>query len=530
VPRWPRSWADLLPAAAGAGAVVLGLAAERSLYGFGNVGDWVPDLLTGWLLVGCGLVVLGVARTAGALLVAAGLLWFAGNFAGEAAYLLHRGPLAQLLVTFPGRRPAGRLETGAVAAVYTACLVSAFAWGDVATIALAGVIVAAAALRHRRAVGRLRRERAFALRGAAFLAVSLALVASANLLFDTSPARRATLRGYEASLGAVALYAAYGLRRRPWERPAVTDLVVELGEQRAEPVRDALARALGDPTLSVAYRVDGSYVDATGRPVDLPLASPSRRLTRVERDGREVAVLIHDAAMLDDPALLEAVSAATRLAAANASLQAEVRGQVDELDASRRRLLDTADVERRRLERRLHDGALRRLDVLAGVLDAARREAPPAVAARIGGAQEQLGKAATDLRELGAGLHPRELAEHGLAVALATLAEQSPVPVDLAIGGGRFPDEIETAIFFVCSEALANAGKHAAASRVSITVTSTKGVARAEIRDDGAGGADPAGGTGLRGLADRVEALGGRLQVADGPAGGTLVAVELPLY
>ena len=531
MPRWPRSWAEAAPAAAGAGAVVLGLAAERSLYGFADVRDWLPDVLAGWVLVGCGVAVVGTARTAGWLLVATGALWFAGNFGGGAVYLLHRGPLAQLVVTFPGRRPAGRLEAAAVAAAYAACVVGAFAWGNAATFALAGVMGAAAAVRVRRAAGMRRRERAFALRAALFLAAALALVAAADLLFDTTAARRATLRAYDAALASVALYTAYGLRRRPWERPAVTDLVVELGETRAGPVRDALARALGDPTLTVAYRVDGrrGYVDASGRPVELPASLPDRRLTRVARDGREVAVLVHDAAVLDDPALLEAVSAATRLAAANAMLQAEVREQVEELEASRRRLLETSDVERRRLERRLHEGAMRRLTALAGTLETARHDAEPAVAARIADAQDQLARTAADLRELGAGLHPRELVEHGLAVALATLAERSPVPVDLAVGSGRLPEETEAAVYFVCSEALANAAKHSAASRVRIAVTVTGEHAQVEVRDDGVGGADPGGGTGLRGLADRVEALGGRLDVGDGPNGGTRVAMELPL-
>jgi signal transduction histidine kinase len=507
---------------------VLGVAAERSLYGPGDVRHWLPDLLTGWILIAAGLVAARDARLPGVLLAASGALWFAGNIAGHAA-VVHRAPLAQLLLAFPRGRPEGRLETGAVAFAYAATVVAGFAWGDLGTLSLAVVLVAVGGLRSQRAVGRRRRERRYGLGGSVFFAVALTLVAGVNLLTDTASARRGTLLGYEAALAAVAVYAAYCLGRRPWERLAVTDLVVDLGETRAETVRDALARALGDPTLAVGYRLDGrpGYVDASGRPIELPPTTGRRRLTRVERQGREIAVLVHDAAVLDDPALLDAVAAATRLAAANATLQAEVFDQIRELEASRRRLLEAADNERRRLEARLHDGTVRRLAALTGALATARDAATPATAARIADAEDQLAKTTRDLRELGAGLHPRELNEQGLAVAVAALAARSPVPVELTIDCGRLPDEIEAAIFFVCSEALANVAKHANATRVSISLVAEGSRVRAEIRDDGAGGADPSGG-GLRGLADRLEALRGTLEVRNEPEGGSRLTAELP--
>jgi signal transduction histidine kinase len=166
--------------------------------------------------------------------------------------------------------------------------------------------------------------------------------------------------------------------------------------------------------------------------------------------------------------------------------------------------------------------------VLTEALTTARDEATPATAARIGEAQEQLAKTTRDLRELGAGLHPRELHEHGLTVAVASVAARSPVPVDLRVDCGRLPDEIEAAMFFVCSEALANVAKHANASRAWIKLTAGNGRVRTEIRDDGSGGADPSSGTGLRGLADRLEALGGTLELIPESQGTRLVA-ELPL-
>ena len=134
--------------------------------------------------------------------------------------------------------------------------------------------------------------------------------------------------------------------------------MVELGEARSGTLRDALSRALGDPTLEVGYWLPdrGMYVDAAGRALDLPAHGSDRRVTRVQRDGQELAALVHDPAVLDDPALLEAVTAAARLGAANARLQAQVRARVEELQVSRRRLIEASDDERRRLEQRLREG------------------------------------------------------------------------------------------------------------------------------------------------------------------------------
>ena len=133
------------------------------------------------------------------------------------------------------------------------------------------------------------------------------------------------------------------------------------------------------------------------------------------------------------------------------------------------------------------------------------------------------------LHELGAGLHPRELTRHGLSHAVVSLAQRTPLPVDLEIPVDRFPEEIEAAAYFLCSEALANIAKYASASRAAVSVTVSEGVLLVEVADDGIGGADPAAGTGLRGLADRIEALGGTLTVESAPGRGTRLAGEIPL-
>jgi signal transduction histidine kinase len=515
VQRLRRSWADaaLIGVATG-----LGIAAEAHSYAWGQLDAWIPDLLTGWLLVACGLAARG---RPGLLLAASGLAWFAGNFT-PAALLLHRGPLAQAVLTYPAGRASRRLDRSAVAIAYLVSIAGSIWWADPSTFGLAAFLLVAAGMRYLSGAGVRRRERGYALRAAGFFALVLAADAAANVIRNTASERTVLLHVYQAGLVALAGGLLYGLVRRPWQHTGVVDLVVDLGEARAGSVREALAQALGDGTLDVAYRVGGGYIDAAGRTVDLPRASSGRSLTPIERDGAEVAVLVHHAAVLEDPTLLEAVATATRLAAANARLQAEVRQQVAELEASRRRVVEAGDAERRRLERSLREGALRRLAHLDTRLEIARATASTA-AAQIGDAQAQLERVSSELRELAAGLHPRELLEHGLGSALAALAERSPVPVELTLSPERAPAAVELTLFFVCSEALANAWKHAHASAISVTVEQGVTTARIDVRDDGVGGAAP------RSLADRIEAVGGTLSVRSPPGGGTRVLAEIPL-
>jgi signal transduction histidine kinase len=467
VVRSPRSSADWIrrtvrPLLAAA-AVVVGIAAEWTYYGWGDPRDWVPDLVTGWTLIGCGLIGWSRRRSA-ALLALTGFAWFVPDFAvtgvgtvdwlTEHALYLHRAPLVQVVLTFPRGRAGGHIERAALAVAYVAAVVTPIWQNGIATIVLAGLFVGVATHGYIRAVGRARRERVYALRATLFLAAVLAAIAAARLTAPTQHAlttKTATLLVYEAALGVLAAGLAVVLLRRPWERTAVTDLVVELGQTRSGTLRDALARALGDPTVEVGYRLQdkGIYVDAAGRPFDLPAPGSDRRITRLERDGQEFAALVHDRAVLDDPALVEAVAAAARLAASNARLQAEVRAQVAELQDSRRRLVAASDEERRRLEQRLDEGAARRLASLQHVLAQAHQRAGPETLARIERAETQLGRTTAELQELAAGLHPRELAENGLAAALASLVERSPVLAELEVPDERLPAEIEAAAFAI---------------------------------------------------------------------------------
>ena len=207
-----------------------------------------------------------------------------------------------------------------------------------------------------------------------------------------------------------------------------------------------------------------------------------------------------------------------------------MQARVEELAASRRRILAARDEERRRLERRLHEGAEARLGELAVTLRRGQGSAAgEQTRDQIAHAEDQLGRTLEELRWLAQGLHPRVLSEHGLADALAALAKDFPVPVDLNVASPQLPQRVAAAAYFVCAEALTNTAKHAAAARVAVAVTSSDGRLRVEIADDGVGGADPAYGSGLRGLADRVETLGGTLRVQSTPGRGTRLAAEIPL-
>jgi signal transduction histidine kinase len=547
VRRWPRwlaepsrRWVWLLLWPAGA---VVGITAEWRLYGWADPRNWAPDLLAGWTLIACGLA--GWSRRpqsrSGALLAAAGFAWFAPNFAATGvtalgwlsahARYLYLGPLVHLVLTYPRGRLVRRLDRAAVAAGYAAAVITPV-WGSkTATIVLACVLVAVAVRSYVCAAGRERRRRLAALQATTLLAAMLAAVALVRLIEPGQATVAATLHAYQAALCGLSVGLLVGLLRGSWERADVADLVVELSASRSGTLRDELARALGDPSLQVGYWVPASsgFVDSGGRPIRVPDPGSGRSMTMVERDGQPLAVLVHDPAVLGDPGLVEAVASAARQAAANARLQAEVRARLAEIGASRRRILEAGDEERGRLERRLRDGALRRLGEVAQTLHQARSSTAGGNAAeRIARAETQLARTQEELRRLARGIHPRELSERGLAAALAALARDVPLPVKLAVSvTGESPGAAACA-YFVCAEALANVAKYAAASQVAVSVRSgTEGI-RVEVEDDGAGGADPGRGTGLRGLADRVETLGGTLTVDSPPGRGTRLVAVIP--
>lgn len=327
----------------------------------------------------------------------------------------------------------------------------------------------------------------------------------------------------------------WGLLRAHLGQAAVSRLAIELrrpGHQT--PLIETLRRALGDRSIDLVLwsRPASGYVTAEGRPISLPLHGDDRAVTRLDGDDGPLAALLHDPALVDQRSLVDGVAAVAQLAIENERLHAEVKAQLEEVRASRERIVRAGDEERRRVERDIHDGAQQRLVSLSLALGMAHAQAErlsPEIAATLGDAEAELRGAITELRELARGIHPAILTEAGLGPALESLAEHAPMPVDVRSDlNGRLSPLVEATAYFVAAESLTNIAKHAKASAAIVTASASDGWLRLTVVDDGVGGADPARGSGLRGLIDRVAALGGRLSIQDAGTGGTRLTAEIP--
>ena len=523
--------------------VVLGVFAERAAFEWTEPARWIPDLLTGWSLIACGLFarIREPRNPTGVLLAGAGFTWFLGNWAtvggvagwiGSQSVYLHRGPLFNSIIAYPRGRASSMLAWVAIGGFYVVALLPAVWDAQPAAIALAAALVAVTEVGYVRSVGPDRRARLLAVEASVGLSVPIVASAVARLVGAGPEVGTVVLLAYEAMLIAVALGLSWGLVSARWERAAVTDLVVELGEARRGTLREELARALGDPSLVVGYWQPEmqAFVDARGDVLTLPRPGSDRAVTVVEGERGPVAALVHDPAVLGEPALVEAVTAATRLSVSNARLRAEVQARVAELEASRRRLLVAGDEQRRELERRLHEGAERSLRGIGDVLRKGSASSDGGVVEeRIAAAEAQLSEMLEDLRGLARGLHPRILSDLGLQGALAASLESFSIPVELHVPIDPLDADTELVAYFVCSEALANVGKHASATQAAVSVTTSDRLVRVVVEDDGVGGADVGRGSGLRGLSDRVETVGGTLQVRSGIGRGTRLTAEIPL-
>jgi signal transduction histidine kinase len=378
---------------------------------------------------------------------------------------------------------------------------------------------------------------------APMLWTGLALVALLGIAFLVDvlglPGRIGDVAGLLALVAFAILPFAFlaGLVRSRYSRAgAVGELIERLNNPEADrSLGLALADALGDRSLKLVYwrPSAGHYVTYDGRPVELPEAGSGRAVTEVEREGIRVGAIIHDASLADEPGLVRAVAASAALALENERLEAELRARLDELQTSRSRLVEVSMFERRRLERDLHDGAQQRLVALSLQLGLAKRRLEEgqdvAAGAMLDAARDELARALEELRELARGIHPAVLTDRGLEPALEALAERAPLPVSLdQMPAERLPAPVEAAAYFVVAEALTNVVKYAGASTAAVRIRRNGAYAVVEVRDDGVGGADPTIGTGLRGLADRLAALDGRLEVHSPPGEGTTVRAEVP--
>ena len=310
-------------------------------------------------------------------------------------------------------------------------------------------------------------------------------------------------------------------------RGPVGTLVVELDRVGPGGVRAALARAIGDPTLQLALWLSdrGVWADEDGHELAL-VSGPGRAVTLV---GTDLAAMIHDPVLLDQPGLLEAAGSAARLALENERLQVELRHQLAELRESRARIVHAGDVERRKLERDLHDGVQQRLlGIGMGLRLLESQKTDPAAAGAILELQCEVRATIEELRDLARGIHSPVLSDQGLAAALETLADRSSIPVAVAAPAARLPLHIETAVYYFAAESLANVEKHAHASRARVTVSRRAEAVVASVEDDGVGGARLDGdGSGLRGLLDRIGAVDGRLRITSDEH-GTRLEAEIP--
>ena len=499
--------------------------------GFGTCAELIgrPPLPLLDAAIGFGLVIGGLlawrARPQyllGPVAVLAGFAWFLGTLGGLFIYL-HRAPLAQLVLTYPEtrHRPATR-EWIWLAALYGYALTPQLAGNDRVTIVFGFAVTMAAVARLRNARGARRRARATAL--VAGLIYATAIITPSALRWAGAKTGSVALAGYEVGMLLCTALLGVDLLRSGGGQATMTSVVVDLGElTQTGTLRDRLAQTLADPLIEIGFWIpsQNEYVDESGRVLALPRGDPLRAVHVIEDAGAPLAALVHDPAAIVEPALLAGIDAAVSLRVANARLQAEVRTRSKEVIESRQRLLETADRQRAQLAGELRQGAARRLTEIRAVLDGSSPTLADAAAAA--------SAASSQLDELARGIHPSILTEYGIAAALQELADHSTVPVQIACPGDRWPAAVEAAAYFICSEALTNVAKYAGAGRAIVEATDDDDMLRIVVADDGIGGACDATGSGLRGMRDRAESLGGSLAITSSPGGGTRVSACLPL-
>jgi signal transduction histidine kinase len=554
-------------------AGVLGLA---MLFGTAQQGplrlETVLQVLAGWSFVACGCFLWARRPTnrLGPLMTLAGMLWLLGRtmtlIANPVVFTigiwftdLWTAAFALFLLSFPSGRLRSRADRAIVGIFLFVVVPLEFLWllfwvpenglnilaitPDAsaakvvdtiqrAVISFGSVLLIIVVLRRwLESSGPVRRQMVPVLVGAGALMLQLTAWLFATVNISLEPLNDLIL----GSQIAIPIAVLYVLLQARIARGAVADLVVEMGPTPTPArLRDALANALGDPSLQVAYwaAAEDRFVDAAGQPTVLPAEGTGQAVTMLERNGVPEAAIIHDAALLDEPGLVASVASAMRLAVENDRLTAEVQEQLEEVRASRARIVEAGDRERRRVERDLHDGAQQRLISLSLELQVARRalgeDGDPAVRRSLDRASEEALAALAELRDLALGIHPLILTESGLGEAVESLADRTSVDVAVEIGSERYAPAVEGAAYFVISEALANVTKYAKATKATVRVSGLDDHLSIEINDDGVGGADPLSGSGLRGLVDRLAALDGTIAVVSPPGGGTQISVQIP--
>ena len=532
----------------------------------------VLEVLVGWSFVACGTYIWArrPANRLGRLMTTVGMLWLLGRtltlvpnpvFYTAGLWLtdLWAPAFALFLLSFPTGRLGSRADLAIVGIFLFVTVPLEFIWflflvldnglnalGIAPNESAAHVIdtiqrdlislgsvllVIALGRRWLRSSGPVRRQMTPVLVGAVAI-----LLQSVSWIFLSSGTRLEPLDDliFLAQI-AIPIAVLFVMLRSRMARAGVADLVVELGQTPTPArLRDALANALGDPSLKVAYWAPSQdrFVDAGGQIMELPEDGTGQAVTMLERDGVQEAAIIHDAILLEDPGLIASVASAMRLAVENDRLTGEVEAQLQEVRASRTRIVEAGDRERRRIERDLHDGAQQRLISLSLELRVARSKlgeaADPEVRRSLDRAADEAQAALVELRDLALGIHPLILTEGGLGEAIESLADRTSVDVSVDIGSERYSPAVEGAAYFVISEALANVTKYAKATTATVRVRGLSDHMTIEVSDDGIGGADPRTGSGLRGLADRLAALDGTITVVSPVGGGTKISALIP--
>ncbi|WP_146605241.1 sensor histidine kinase [Jiangella anatolica] len=544
----------------------------------------VTDTAIGLLFAIAGLVAWERRPEArsGPLLLAAGALWFVGSYAptslvpyavlGFAFERYYDLVLAVLVLTFPDVPPTRERKVllWLLAAAYVArsaarlfidcgCVANPFAMVEdqslfETTQVLTSAVIVAAALGV--AVSALRRllRAGPALRRVLQPIVAAGVAAALVAAWDSSdlitfiatgdglvrapePWREIISWAILGVVGLIPLGFLAGTLRLRLAHGAIAPLALEL-DRGTDPLRLQLAlrHALGDPSLELAIwdRDRAEWRHSDGRRVAELTEDDVRTVTRIDRDDEPIAALLHDRALREDPGLVAAATAVLRLAVENERLAGDVRHQLEEVRASRARLVEAAEAERRRIERNLHDGAQQRLIGVALVLREARTEARRNVPDapflhRLDDTADELLAAIDELRELARGIHPTLLTDAGLDAAVTSLARRSAVAVELDIElDGRLPAPVETTAYYVVAEALANVSRHARARSATVRLRQRAAQLQVEVIDDGDGGAAPRPGSGLSGLVDRLDAVAGSLHVDSPPGCGTRLRAVIP--
>jgi signal transduction histidine kinase len=452
-----------------------------------------------------------------------------------AGYVVNAGLTVPPLLFEPSLQPFGVAGRNLLLVLPDPDLAAAIGRGaDVLTIGWAVLVVAAIVRKAALASPPGRRAYGFVWVAGALLYVNGAVIVAAGL--GVVPEVRTYGLWLEIVAGLVPIAMAASLFLVRIEEDRLVGLVVDLdGGPGGARLRTALRRTLADPSLDIVYwreETDG-WIDGDGLPVAPPTNGAGRALTPVEHRGERIGALVHDPVLLRNAERVRAAGAAAALALDDERLRAELLARLDDVRASRARIVEAGDRARRRVERNLHDGAQQRLVGLALMLRLAATRSAQDGSSEVGDlvaeAAAELDGALRDLRELARGLHPAIVTDAGLPGALETLAERQRLPVRLSVElPDRLPEPVEVGAYYVVAEALANVHRHAGATGVTITADVRDGQLRVAVSDDGRGGAAPRPGSGLEGLGDRIDALRGHLRV-DSPVGsGTTVTVRLP--